>query len=71
MHVRCREQQDRRQGALHLPQSRVDLPHQETIPRDLSDEVEDNNIGADGCSYLSQADLRGLEAISLSTFVEK
>ena len=49
----------------------MDLPHQETIHRYLSDEVENNNIGAEGCSYLSQTDLRGLESISLSTFVEK
>ena len=35
------------------------------------DEVVGNNIGAVGCSYLSQADMRGLELISLSTFVEK
>ena len=37
----------------------------------MSDKVGDNNIGAEGCSYLSQADLRGLEYISLGTFVEK
>ena len=58
-------------GALHLPQPWVDLPHQETQPPYLSDEVDGNNIGAAGCSYLSQADLRGLEEINLSTFVEK
>ena len=49
----------------------MDLPHQETLPPYLSDEVDSNNIGEEGCSYLSQADLRGLEAISLGTFVEK
>ena len=70
LHVRCRAEQDWRQGALHLPQPRVDLPHQETQPLYLSDEVASNNIGAEGCSYLSQADLRGLESLYLSTFVE-
>ena len=49
----------------------VDLPHQGTPSPYLSDEVAYNNIGAAGCSYLSQADLRGLEVIDLSTFVEK
>ena len=49
----------------------MDFPHQEALPPYLSDEVEGNNIGAEGCSYLSQADLRGLEAIGLGTFVEK
>ena len=63
-------EQDRRQGALNLPQPWVDLP-QGTPYRYLSDEVEGNNIGAVGCSYLSQADLRGLEALYLGTFVEK
>ena len=33
--------------------------------------LEDNNIGAVGCGYLSQADMRGLQIISLSTSVEK
>ena len=63
-------EQDSQQGALHLPQPRVDLPHQGTPPLYLSDEVDNNNIGAASCSYLSQTDLRGLEAISLSTSVE-
>ena len=49
----------------------MDLSHQGPQPPYLSDEVGDNNIGVAGCSYLSQADLRGLEAIGLSTFAEK
>ena len=71
LHVRCRVQQDRRQGALHLPQPRMDLPHQGTPPPYLSDEVGDNKIGAVGCSYLSQANMRGVKALYLGTFVEK
>ena len=49
----------------------MDFPHQGTIPPYLSDEVVNNNIGAAGCSYLSQADLRDLEAIDLCTIVKK
>ena len=30
----------------------------------------DNNIGAVGCSYLSQTSMGGLEEIDLATFVE-
>ena len=48
----------------------MDLPHQGAQPLYLPSKIDSNNIGAVGCSYLSQADLRGLEAIDLSTFVE-
>ena len=71
LHVKCRVELDRQQGALHLPLLRVDLLHQETLPWYLSDEVDHDNIGAAGCSYLSQADLMGLEVIYLCTIVKK
>ena len=41
------------------------------LSRFLSDKVDSNKIGAASCSYLSQADMRGLEALYLSTFVAK
>ena len=37
----------------------------------LSIKLDNNNIGAVGCSYLSQTSMGGLEEIDLGTFVEK
>ena len=47
----------------------MDLP-QGTLPLHLSDKVDDNNIGATGCKYLSQTEMRNFQFISLGTFVE-
>ena len=37
----------------------------------LSNEAGSNNIGEAGCNYISQADMRGLESIDISTVVKK
>ena len=44
---------------------------QVTCPRYLSEEIEENKIGSVGCNYLSQTDLRDLEAIGLCTICRK
>ena len=68
--ARCREQQDWQHGDLYDLQSQLDCP---SAPQSLylSDKVEMNNIGATGCSYLSQTDMRGLKVIHLGTLAEK
>ena len=37
----------------------------------LSIQLDNNNIGAVGCSYLSQASMDGLEEIDLGTIVKE
>ena len=65
-----RNKQHRGRTDLHHQPTQLDLPDW-TPPLYLSGEAGENNIGAAGCRYLSQAKMGGLEIIDLSPFFEK
>ena len=70
LQVKFRVEPNLRQGDLYNLSAELDLP-QEILPWFLFGKVEDNNsIGAACCSYLSQANIDGLEIIRL-TIAEK